>query len=127
MATQKLENKKTGIFQIECLNCKHPISFSLNELEKASELIAICTECGKKYAIGDATLKRQLLQFAKLCREIRASEEILSNTAVSVDVGQQNIKIPFKILLTRLKSTLDLVIGDQKVTVVFRVEPTATK
>ncbi len=33
------------------------------------------------------------------------------------------MKIPFKLLLTRLNSTLDLMVGDDPLTIRFRVEP----
>ena len=115
------ESPKKSVFQIPCLHCKHPVSFALFELEK--ECVIECSHCKKKYAIGDQTLKRQLAQFARLCREIRASEEILGSSSIAVDVGPHSVKIPFKILLTRLQSTLDLKIGSERVSVVFRTEP----
>jgi len=117
---EKPQSAKKGIFQIPCLHCKQPVSFALLELE---DCVIECAHCKKKYAIGDQTLKRQLAQFARLCREIRASEEILGSSSVAVDVGPHSVKIPFKILLTRLKSTLDLKIGSEQVSVVFRTEP----
>jgi hypothetical protein len=40
-------------------------------------------------------------------------------------VGPNSVKIPFKLLLLRLKSILDLQIGDTRLTVTFRVEPTS--
>lgn len=125
MTSQKRENPSTGIFRIECIKCKNPVAFSLVDLESKEDLITTCSDCGKKYAIDNEFLRKQLLQFAKLCREIQASEEILGNAQIAVDVGPHSIKIPFKILLTRLKSILDLQIGDSKVTVTFRTEPVA--
>jgi hypothetical protein len=88
---------------------------------------ASCSGCGKKYGLQDETLKRQLNLFAALCRQIQQSEEILGNTAVAVDVGPHNVKIPFKLLLTRLKSTLDLQVGDTKLVVTYRVQPIQKK
>lgn len=108
--------------QFCCQGCQHPVCFSVFDLDQAGSLIQ-CVECGKKYAFSDETLKRQLKKFEALCHQIVDSEEILSNTAVGIDVGEHHVKVPFKILLTRLSSTLDLMIGNQPVSISFRIEP----
>jgi hypothetical protein len=113
-----------GTFQLNCLHCHAPILFSLFDLEERGNLIT-CPECKKKYSFGDDQLRRQLQKFAKLCRAIQESEEILGNSAIALSVGNEEVKIPFKILLTRLQSTLDLMIGSEKVLLSFRIEPTA--
>ena len=114
------------MFQIDCLCCKRPVAFSIGDLD-APDYYTSCSECGKKYGFQGETLKRQLKMFAELCRQIQQSEEILGNTAVAVDVGPHNVKIPFKLLLTRLKSTLDLQVGDTKLVVTYRVQPIKKK
>jgi hypothetical protein len=111
-----------GTFQLDCKGCKQAISFSLMDLE-ATTLLA-CRDCGKKYAFTDDTLRRQLKKFASLCRQIRDSEEILSSSAVAVAVGKEEVKVPFKLLLSRLRSTLDLQVGGEHLCISFRVEPT---
>jgi DNA-directed RNA polymerase subunit RPC12/RpoP len=118
------EQISQGTFELNCLHCHAPIVFSLFELEEHDNILS-CTECGKKYLFGDELLKRQLNKFAKLCRAIQESEEILGSSAIALSVGNEEVKIPFKILLTRLKSTLDLDIGSEKIVVSFRIEPTA--
>ena len=115
--------KGKGSFELDCKGCTHPVQFSLFELEE-SKLVS-CNECGKKYGFGDENLKRQLKKFADLCRQIQESEEILGRSSVAVTIGKEEVKVPFKILLTRLKSTLDLNIGNERFVVSFRVEPTA--
>jgi hypothetical protein len=115
-----------NVFQIDCICCKKPISFSALDLDEPQHHVH-CTECGKKYGLQDETLRRQLKTFAALCQQIQQSEEILGNTSVAVDVGPHNVKIPFKLLLTRLKSTLDLQVGDTKLVVTYRVQPIQKK
>ena len=118
-----------GSFAFDCRDCKKQVTFSLFDIEvgkeKEKEKIFSCTECGKKYGFGDDTLKRQLSKFAALCRQIQASEEILGSSAVAVSVGKEEVKVPFKLLLTRLKSTLDLQVGKERFVITFRIEPTA--
>lgn len=108
-----------GTFQIECIACKHAISFTLKDLEKTH---VPCKGCGKLYGFAEDPLKRQLKKFAALCKQIQDSEEIFGNAAVAVDVGPHRVEIPFKLLLTRLKSTLALTIENEKHSITFRVD-----
>jgi hypothetical protein len=112
-----------GSFELNCVSCKKPICFSLLDLEE-NKLVE-CSECGKKYGFSGEPLSRQLQKFATLCRAIQDSEEILGNGGVAVSVGGEEVLIPYKILLTRLKSTLDLAVGGEKMLINFRIEPTA--
>lgn len=114
--------QKRHKLQFSCQACQNPICFSVFDLDNAESRIH-CAECGKKYALNDETLKRQLKKFEALCRQIVESEEILSQTAVGINVGEYQVKVPYKILLTRLNSTLDLMIGNQPLSIAFRIEP----
>lgn len=114
--------QKGHLLQFNCLKCKQPINFSVFELDSKNGIIE-CTHCEKKYALNDETLKRQLRKFAALCEQLVESEEILSQTAVGIDIGDKHIKIPYKLLLTRLNSTLNLKFGTEDVSIVFRMEP----
>jgi hypothetical protein len=116
------EKKQQGSFELHCLACKNPMTFSLLDLDQHP---IACSECGKRYSFGEETLKRQLKKFATLCRAIQESEEILGSGGIALTVGNDEVKIPFKILLTRLKSTLDLSIGNERMVISFRVEPVA--
>jgi transcription elongation factor Elf1 len=117
-----LSMQKGHILQFNCQSCQHPIQFSVFDLEEKKCEMS-CSNCKKKYSFDDDTLKRQLKKFAALCRQIIESEEILGSTAVGIDIGDRHIKIPYKLLLTRLSSSLDLMIGDQPVSIEFRIEP----
>lgn len=112
---------KGHLLEFDCHDCKQPIRFSLFEIEQEPHLT--CSHCSKKYLFEDENLKRQLQQFEALCRQIQASSEILGHTSIGVDVGDHHVKIPFKLLLTRLSSRLDLSIGDTQETLAFRFEP----
>jgi len=114
--------QKGHFLEFKCLSCQEPIAFSLFELDKPSLAIQ-CPKCRKHYILDDENLKRQVKKFAALCEQLIESEEILSNASIGVDVGEHHIKIPYKLLLTRLNSTLDLKIGNTPVSIVFRIEP----
>lgn len=108
--------------QFPCQNCKSDVQFSIFDLSQKSGLVK-CPHCSLAYDFSDKDLDRQLRKFTALCEQIQESEEILSNTSVGVFTGEKEVKIPFKILLSRLNSKLDLMIGDKPLTIAFRIEP----
>lgn len=113
--------QKGHFLQFCCQSCHNPIQFSVFDLEKMKHVR--CSACGLQYDFNEEGLKRQLRKFEDLCRQIQASEEILSNTSVGVCIGDREVKIPYKLLLTRLNSTLDLMVGERPLTISFRIEP----
>lgn len=113
--------KKRNHLQFCCQRCQAPVNFSIFDLDGSIS----CSQCSRNYLFNDDQLKRQLKKFEALCRQIKDSEEILSQTSVGVDVGQHHVKVPYKLLLTRLSSTLDLKIGSEPLSITFRFEPMA--
>jgi hypothetical protein len=109
-------------FEFDCIKCKERIPFSTKLLDEKQPL-ATCSTCHKKYSFDDETLKEQLKQFEALCRQIHASEKILGQASVGIDVGDKHVKIPYKLLLTRMTSHLNLMIGGEPVVITLRVEP----
>ena len=114
--------QKGHYLEFTCLSCQKPVIFSIFQLDK-SNVPVVCSGCNKQYLLDDDTLKRQLRKFEALCKQIVDSEEILGDTSIGVDVGKHHVKIPYKLLLTRLNTSLDLTIGSQKVSILFRLEP----
>ena len=108
--------------QFNCLKCSHTIHFSVLAFDKHQQPI-VCSHCEKKYVFDDATILKHLKQFEALCHQIYASRDILGSTNIAVNVGSHEVKIPYKILLTRLSSTIELIIENQKVDIKFRIEP----
>lgn len=113
--------QKGHTLQFKCLSCATPVTFSVFDLDNQPTIC--CHSCEKKFAFSDPVLVRQLKKFEALCRQIQDSEEILGTASVGVDVGEHHVKVPYKLLLTRLSSSLDLNIAGQKVPIFFRIEP----
>lgn len=111
--------QKGHLLTFHCEDCDQPVSFSVVDLDQQ----ITCAHCSKKYTLSDPDLKRQLVKFEALCRQIAESEEILGNAAIGIDVGPHHVKVPYKILLSRLNSSLELMIGDRPLTIEFRMEP----
>ncbi len=114
--------QKGSTLYFACPSCRHPVYFSVFDLNKQKCQTA-CQECQKNYSFEDEGLLRQLRKFSALCAQLVDSEEILSKTAVGIDVGEHHVKVPFKLLLTRFNSSVELLIGDKPVSIHFRFEP----
>jgi len=114
--------QKGHLLQFDCQNCQQPVHFSLFDIEADHDAI-VCSHCQKKYVLNDQTLRRQLAKFQALCCQIAESEEILGDTTIAVKVGEQEVRLPYKLLLTRLTSHLNLKVGAEQRSIVFRMEP----
>lgn len=110
----------TDAFEFTCPKCRSIASFSLSDAA-LEEFFCSCPDCSTTYGF-QKELAQRIGLFANLCKQIKKSEAILSDAAVAVDVGPHQIKVPFKLLLTRLRSTLDLMINNQKLTISYRTE-----
>ncbi len=104
-----------------CTHCDAPVGFSVLDLETPDAPIT-CEGCEQIYSFDDETLKRQLRKFEALCRQIVDSEEILSDVSVGIDVDGRQVQVPYKLLLTRFNSVLEMTVGDQPITIEFRLE-----
>ncbi|MEI6531724.1 MAG: hypothetical protein WCN87_02770 [Chlamydiota bacterium] len=111
--------QKAPHLAFSCLKCREPVSFCI-----WNEAPVCCDHCQKNYRFSDE-ITGKLKKFEALCRQIHASEEILGDTAVAIDVGSKQVRVPFRLLLTRLGSVLTLEMGEQKLEITFRTEPLA--
>ena len=108
--------------EFHCVNkdCNETIKFSILDVSDNNKLK--CSACKKEYTFSEDLLK-QLQKFEHLCRAIHNAEDILRNTNVAVDVHGHNVKIPFRLLLTRLNTQLNLDIGGKQIEIQFRLLP----
>lgn len=115
--------QKGHVLQFDCQGCSKPVKFSLLKMEENGDPAISCCHCHKKYILNDKTLRRQLSKFQALCWQIADSEEILGDASIGVRVGDQEVQVPYKLLLTRLTSHLKLKVGEEELSIVFRMEP----
>ena len=105
-----------------CQQCQHLVAFSLLEGHQLHNPL-VCTHCSKTYLFEPALID-SITRFELLCQAIHQAKDILASTHVAVTIGQQEVKVPFNVLLTRLSSQLDLEIQGKKLSIVFRVAAT---
>jgi hypothetical protein len=111
--------QKGTTLEFACTHCGQPVKFS--PLASTSSDIS-CPSCQTPYEFGKKIIG-QLKQFQALCQQIHESKEILGMAEIGIDVGEHQVKIPFKLLLTRFNNQLNLTIGDRPLTLLFRMEP----
>jgi len=112
--------------QVGCVepDCGDVIAISIFEIEESHRIR--CSSCKKEY-IFNSQLVGQIKKFERLVSAIQDAKDILGQTAVAVDIQGHSVKIPYKLLLTRLNSQLKLKINEQEMTIKFRVEPLEEK
>ena len=108
--------------EFECLGteCDARVRFSVLDVDQNH--IVKCSECGMEYPF-DERLVSQLRKFENLCRVLHDSKEILSDTHVAIDMQGHNVRIPFRLLLTRLNNELRLDIDGKEIMIGFRLMP----
>ncbi len=100
--------------------CGEVVKFSVFDISKNHSIH--CDTCGKEYTFGQELLAK-LDKFEKLCRAVNEAEDILSDTNVAINVYSHEVQIPFRLLLTRLNTQLNLSVGDKEIQIRFRVSP----
>lgn len=108
--------------EFNCLEekCGKPILFKLEEVEKNPSVH--CPNCKKEYNFNSGFIEK-LKKFDNLVSAIKDAKEILGNTNVAINFKDHDIRIPYRLLLTRMNTVLKLNIGNKKVEFKFRVEP----
>jgi hypothetical protein len=112
--------KNANELELTCSKCQTLIPFSLSDLKKEKGVTLSCNHCSREYLFNDPTLQRQIEKFEALCHQLRDSEEILSDASIAVEVGEHRVDIPYKLLLSRLNSKLELNVGGTPTTLSFR-------
>jgi len=119
-----------SVLEFHCVaeGCRQAIRFSI--LDVTGDHRLSCAACGQNYFFNPE-LVSALAKFDKLCRAIHESDEILSDTSVAVNVAGHEVKIPFRLLLTRLNTSLTLRIAqevngkhvERPIEIQFRLQP----
>ena len=113
-----------AMIDFTCLeaDCDHTVDFNLMGLKKNDGLVS-CPHCHAQYELKDPEFIGKLEKLRNLLIAVRDAEEILGDVNVGVTTMNGEKKIPYRLLLTRLNTTITLDLGGQKVDFAFRVEP----
>ena len=110
--------------EFNCLeeNCNKIIVFQLPDIEKNP--VIRCPHCKKEYTFNGGFVNK-MKKFDALISAIRDAKEILGDTHVAINVKNEELRIPYRLLLTRMNTVFALMIGNKRVEFKFRVEPLA--
>lgn len=113
---------KDSMIEFRCVNdeCKEILSFSILKVDDSTRVK--CPGCGREYAFNEE-LRGKFKKFAGLVEAVREAEDILGQTNVGLDIQGHSVRVPYRILLTRMNTFLTLDIGGTKFNFRLRVEP----
>lgn len=117
---------RDNVIEFRCVKeeCKEILSFPMLTVDKDTSVT--CPGCGREYGF-EKELIRKFTKFATLVNAVKDAEEILGQINVGLDIQGHSIKVPYRLLLTRLNTFLTLDIGGRGVNFRLRVEPLQTK
>lgn len=109
----------------KCLaeGCKGVVEFNLSELAD-KDFQAVCPVCHRTYIL-DAPLRDKFERMMKLIEALRNSEDILGDSAVSVNVAGGEVRVPYALLLTRLNTLITLELEGKPTDFHLWVEPSS--
>jgi len=108
-----------------CLNpdCGAVVKFDLADVKKRG-FQAVCPECLATYKLDDA-LRDRLMRMLSLVEAIRNAEDLLGDANVAIATRNEEIRIPYAMLLTRLNTIITLEFGGHKVDFHLWIEPSS--
>jgi hypothetical protein len=103
--------------------CGQPIQFNLLDL-RAGEGVVTCERCRQSYDFDDEFLDK-LNKLRVLILAVKDAEDILGDCSVGVATANGEIKLPYKLLLTRLNTQITFAGSGKTMDFHIRVEPLA--
>jgi len=106
-----------------CLDdeCEGIVRFNVMELRESKGRVA-CAECHREYRFDNEFLDK-LERLRELILSVIKAEDILGDINVAVTTPGGEVRIPYRLLLTRLNTLVTLEMAGRKVDFNFRVEP----
>jgi len=119
-AMAEVQYSKAHHIEFQCVGCGNPVAFSILQVDAAGRLA--CATCGKGYGFTSELLDKVRL-FERLLAAVYDARDLLGSANVGIAFRDEEVKVPYRLLLTRLNSLLTLNIGEKETVFRFRVEP----
>ena len=112
-----------AVVDFVCLDsdCNGVVQFNVMELENSKGRVS-CPSCHRGYKF-DKAFRSKLQRLRTLIFAVREAEDILGDVNVAVTTPTGEVKIPYRLLLTRLNTSITLDMAGEQVDFNFRVEP----
>ncbi|NOY80241.1 MAG: hypothetical protein GXP31_04460 [Kiritimatiellaeota bacterium] len=101
--------------------CQATVRFNLMGLRESKGRVS-CAECHREYRFDRAFIEK-LERFRRLILALQEAEDILGDASIAVSTPMGEVKVPYRLLLTRLNTSISLDMGDRRADFNFRVEP----
>jgi len=123
MESEAPSNAMRAMVDFACLDaeCSNTVRFNVMELHREKGRIS-CPACHLEYRFK-ADFVGKLKRLRRLVFAVMEAEDILGDASVAVTTGAGDVRIPYRLLLTRLNTIISLDVGGRKVDFNFRVEP----
>ena len=116
-------DKMKAIVDFDCIenDCKQTIQFDLLQLQTAKGTLS-CSHCHIRYQF-DRSFLSKLDKLRRLVLAVQDAEAILGDCNIYINTPTNEVKIPYRLLLTRLNTLISLQVSGTTIDFHFRVEP----
>jgi transcription elongation factor Elf1 len=116
-----MKNRYCNI-EFKCINdnCDAVVDFSVSDIE--SNGTVACAHCQKSYTFHHEFVDK-MRRFSRLIEAVQNAKDILGDTNVAITIKHHEIKIPYRLLLTRMNTLITLKMEDGEINFKFRVQP----
>lgn len=115
------EKTMVATIDFDCVDCGKTVMFNLMTLKDAKGQVQ-CGECHRPYKFGRPFLGK-LEKLRNLVLAVQDAEDILGDCEVAIQTAVDEVRIPYRLLLTRLNTLISLEVGGRTIDFNFRVEP----
>ncbi len=120
-----MADKENLVAQVDfvCIedDCGQTIKFNLMTLEENKGQVT-CPNCHRPYQF-DKTFLQKLEKLRTLVLAVRDAEDIIDDCNVAIATPVKEVKLPYRLLLTRLNTLISLNVSGKVIDFNFRVEP----
>ncbi|MCJ8332106.1 MAG: hypothetical protein HRT89_09545 [Lentisphaeria bacterium] len=113
--------KLQALVDFQCIDCAETIDFNLMTLQENDGQVS-CKHCHRPFKFSKK-FQEKLLKLRQLIVAIREAEDIIDDCNVSVTTAIDNVKVPYRLLLTRMNTLISLKVSNKVIDFNFRIEP----
>ncbi|MFO7821625.1 MAG: hypothetical protein R6V56_06200 [Lentisphaeria bacterium] len=120
---QSAPRELRAVVDFICLDddCESVIKFNILDLEESNGRVT-CPVCHREYDF-DRPFLQKLERLRNLILSVREAEDLLGDVNVAITTSTDEVRIPYRLLLTRLNTIISIDIGGRQVDFNFRIEP----
>ncbi len=102
-------------------DCSETVEFNVMALGSTKGIVS-CPNCHHQYHFDEKFIEK-LRKLNNLLVAVKDAEDILGDSNVAVTTPAGEVKVPYRLMLTRLNSLLTINFEGQSIDFYFRIEP----